>query len=64
MPKKGASLKYCPGCQDLKKQGRLIIDCEKKEMIKLTEEEQYKYYAAKECFIYKKQFLKMKRKLY
>ena len=36
-------------CQDLKKQAKLIVDCEKKEMIKLTEEEQYRHDTRKKC---------------
>ena len=40
-------------CQDIKKQARLIVDHEKKEMIKLTEEEQYKHDTRKLCFICK-----------
>ena len=43
-------------CLDLKKQARLIVDCEKKEMIKLTEEEQYRHDTRKVCFLCKKQF--------
>ena len=30
-------------CQDIKKQARLLVDYEKKEIIKLTEEEQYRH---------------------
>ena len=43
-------------CQDIKKQARLIVDHEKKEMIKLTEEEQYKHDTRKLCFICKGKF--------
>ena len=46
-------------CQDLKKQAKSIVDFEKKEMIKLTQEEQYKHDSRKFCFICKKYFLKM-----
>ena len=45
-------------CQDLKKQVKLIIDCEKKEMIELTEEEQYRHDNKKVCFRCKKTFFK------
>ena len=48
---KDSSKKFC---QDLKKQAKLIIDCEKKEMIELTEEEQYRHDNKKVCFICKK----------
>ena len=50
--------KYClkKFCQDLKKQAKLIIDCEKKEMIELTVEEQYRHDNKKVCFICKKPF--------
>ena len=34
-------------CQDLRKQAKSIVDYEKKEMIKLTQEEQYKH----DCFL-------------
>ena len=37
-------------CQGLKKQAKLIVDCEKKEMVKLTEEEQYRHDTRKLCF--------------
>ena len=50
---KDSSKKFC---QDLKKQARLIVDCEKKEMIKLTEEEQYRHDTRKLCFLCKKTF--------
>ena len=43
-------------CQDLKKQAKSIVDFEKKEMIKLTQEEQYKYDSRKYCFSCKKLF--------
>ena len=43
-------------CQDLRKQSKLIVDYEQKEMIELTEEEQYKYQTRKLCFICKKTF--------
>ena len=43
-------------CQDLKKQARLIVDCEKKEMIELTEEENFRHYIEDECFIRKNKF--------
>ena len=45
-------------CQDLKKQAKLIVDCEKKEMVKLTEEEQYRNDTRKLCFLCKKTFFK------
>ena len=45
-------------CQDLKKQARSIIDFEKKEMPKLTQEEQYKHDSSKCCFLHKKSFFK------
>ena len=38
-------------CQDLKKHARSIIDFEKKDMIELTSEEEYKHYKAEYCFI-------------
>ena len=40
-------------CQGLKKQAKLIVDWEKKEMIKLTEEEQYRHDTRKLCFLCK-----------
>ena len=40
-------------CQDLKKQVNLIVDYEKKEMIKLTQEEQYRHDTRKLCFLCK-----------
>ena len=43
-------------CQDLKGQAKLIIDCEKKEMIEFTEEEQYRHGNKKVCFICKEPF--------
>ena len=43
-------------CQDLKTQAKSIVDFEKKEMTKLTQEEQYKHYSRKCCFICKKIF--------
>ena len=42
--------------QDLKKQVKLIVDYEKKEMVKLTSEEQYRHDARKICFLCKKPF--------
>ena len=45
-------------CQDLKKQARSIIDFEKKEMIELTSEEQYRHYNPKYCYICQKMFSK------
>ena len=41
-------------CQDLTKQAKSIVDFEKKEMIELTPEEEYKHYTEKYCFICKK----------
>ena len=43
-------------CQDLKKQAKSIFDFEKKEMIKLIQEEQYKHDSRKYCFLCKKTF--------
>ena len=43
-------------CQDLKRQAKLVVDYEKKEMIKLTKEEQYKHDSRKVCFLCKKTF--------
>ena len=43
-------------CQDLKKQAKSIVDYEKKEMIKLTQEEQYRHDTRKLCFLCKKPF--------
>ena len=43
-------------CQDLKKQAKLIVDYEKKEMIKLTQKEQYKHHIRKLRFLWKKPF--------
>ena len=40
----------------LKKQAKLIVNYEKKEMIKLTQEEQYKHETRKYCFLCKKPF--------
>ena len=45
-------------CQDLKKQAKSIVDFEIKEMIKLTQEEQYKYDSKKCRFLCKKTFFK------
>ena len=45
--------------KDLRKQTRLIVDCEKKEMIKVTQKEQYKHDTRKCCFICKKHSLRM-----
>ena len=45
-------------CQDLKTQAKSIVDFEIKEMIKLTQEEQYKYDSSKYCFLCKKPFFK------
>ena len=41
-------------CQDLRKQARLIVDCERNEMIELTGEENFRYYIEDKCFICKK----------
>ena len=38
-------------CQDLKRQVKLVVDYEKNEMIKLTQEEQYKHDTRKVCFL-------------
>ena len=46
-------------CQDLKKQAKSIVDFGKKEMIKLTQEKQYKHDSRKYCFCVKNHFLKM-----
>ena len=43
-------------CQDLKKKAKLIVGCEKKEMIKLTEKEQDRHDTRKLCFLSKKPF--------
>ena len=51
-------------CQDLKKQAKSIVDYEKKEMIELTQEEQYKHDTRKYCFICKKPFFKDAKKNY
>ena len=40
-------------CQDLKRQAKLVVDYEKKEMIQLTQEEQYKHDTRKVCFLCK-----------
>ena len=40
----------------LKKQAKSIVDYEKKEMIKLTQEEQYRHDTRKLCFLCKKPF--------
>ena len=50
-------------CQDLKKQAKSIIDCEKKEMIELTQEEEYKHDTRKYCFICKKPFFEDAKKI-
>ena len=42
--------------QGIKKQAKMIVDYEKKGMIKLTEEEQYRHDTRKLCFLCKKQF--------
>ena len=44
--------------QDLKRQAKLIIDFEEKEMIELTLEEEYKHYIADKCYICKNPFNK------
>ena len=63
---KSNAIDYCRGkdclkkfCQDLKKQAESIVEFEKKEMIKLTQEEQYKHDSRKYSFCVKKHFLKM-----
>ena len=43
-------------CYDLKQQAKSIVDYEKKEMIKLTQEEQYRHDTRKLCFLCKKPF--------
>ena len=43
-------------CQDLKKQAKSIVDYEKKEMIELTQEEQYRHDTRKCCFVCGKRF--------
>ena len=43
-------------CQDLKKQAKSIVDFEIKEIVKLTQEEQYKHDSRKCCLICKKLF--------
>ena len=43
-------------CQDLKRQAKSIVDFEKKEMIELTPEEEYKHYIEKNCFMCQKPF--------
>ena len=48
---KGCLKKFC---QHLKKQAKSIVDYEKKEMIELTQEKQYKHDTTKCCFISKK----------
>ena len=45
---KGCLKKFC---QDLKKQAKAIVDLKKKEMIKLTQEEQCKHDSRKYCFL-------------
>ena len=37
-------------CKDLRKQAKLIVDYEQKEMIRLTEEENYRHYNKTVCF--------------
>ena len=48
-------------CQYLKKQTKSIVDFEKKEMIELTEEENFKYYIGDKCYICEKPFYKDKK---
>ena len=43
-------------CKDLRKQARSIVDCEKKEMTELTEEENFRHYIEDKCFICEKAF--------
>ena len=43
-------------CKDLRKQARSIVDCEKKEMTGLTEEENFRHYIEDKCFICEKTF--------
>ena len=43
-------------CQDFKKQAKSIVDFEKKEMIELTQEKQYRHDTKKSCFICKNRF--------
>ena len=50
---KGCLKKFC---QDLRKQAKSVVDYEKKEMMELTQEEQYKYDTRKYCFLCKKTF--------
>ena len=50
-------------CQDLKKHARLIVDREKKEMIKLTEEKSFKHYIEDKCFLCEKQFFEDAKKI-
>ena len=70
MKKKNNEIDYCRGkdclrnfCQDLRKQATSIVDFEKKEMIELTQEEQYRHDTRKCCFICKNHFLKMLKKI-
>ena len=46
-------------CEDLKKQAKSINDFEKKEMIELTQDEQYKHDTEKNALYVKNHFLKM-----
>ena len=41
-------------CQDLRKQARSIVDFEKKEMMKLTEKQEFNHYIEDKCFICEK----------
>ena len=51
-------------CQDFKKQAKSIVDFEKKEMIKLTQEEQYKHDSRKFYFLSKKTFFEDAKNYY
>ena len=50
-------------CQYLKKQTKSIVDFEKKEMIELTEEENFTYYIGDKCYICEKPFYKDKKEI-
>ena len=51
-------------CKDLREHATKIIDCEKKEMLPLTKEEEEKYNNQEVCYICKKEFDKSDNKHY
>ena len=51
-------------CQDLKKQAKSVTNFEKKELLALTIDEEFKHHMATECYICKNKFYENKKNNY